>query len=370
MKTFKLISIIIFTLIIITSCNKKNKQNSNKLQPITEKTTMDKIIIDFSYKLSIQLNTVQKLQKSDGIYYYIPISSSTDIDFADMILQGYIEKSSIDFISEITINKDKFIKKYRDSIHKQDFIIELYDEKISPGIPLNRDNVTGFNKLCIIIDDFGGYDGDLLDKFCQTDQAVTFAIIPQLTHSKTVMHKAVKSGHEVIVHIPMQPENGNIKLTDNTITDKLSNQEIYDQIKSFFTELNYAIGANNHMGSKITQSKPLMQSILKYFVEKDFYFIDSFTIASSIAYTTAQEMGLASARRNLFLDAPENSDEVLSQRIENLKQLKDKQQDVLVITHCFDEDRLIRLNKFIIEARKMGFELVPASKFVVSSPNI
>ncbi len=370
MIRLKIMLVLFSILVLFTSCGKTEKQEDLISKPITEKTTMDKIVIDVSYKLNIKLSNVQKLTKEDGIYYYIPIPEKTDIEFADMVLQGFIEKYEIDYMQDIRITKDKSVKEYWDNIHKQSFFIELYNENTKPGIPLSIDNISDINLLCIIVDDFGGFDGALLDDFCATDPAVTFAILPGLPFSKTVMHKAIRTGHEVIVHIPMEPENTGISPGKNAIMHDLSNQEIYNRVKSYFEELNYAVGANNHMGSKITQNKKLMQATLKYFVEKDFYFVDSYTIAGSVAYSTAKEMGIATARRHLFLDAPDNSDEILMKRLKDLQKLKDKQKNVLVITHCFDKGRLERLNKFIIEAEKMGFELVPASKFVLSEPTI
>lgn len=372
--------ILFFTLVIfLISCTKKEKNDlsqdflpkSDKIsKPITEQITMDKIILDVLYKLNIKPVNVQKITKNEGIFYYIPIAKDIDLEFSDMVLHGFFEKSQFNFMQDLKVTKDKLVKEYWDPIHKISYFIEIYYEDVAPGIPVTVDRVSDIGQLCIIVDDFGGFDGPLLDAFCETDPAVTFAVIPGLPFSRTAMLKALRSGHEVIVHMPMEPENPDISPGKNGIYHNMSNDEIYERVKSYFEELNYAVGANNHMGSRITQDRNLMKASLRYLAEKDYFFIDSKTTPKSVAYKTALEMGLASAERDLFLDAPFNSDEVLTQRIKDLERLKGQKNRVLLITHCFDKGRLERLNKFIAEAQKMGFELVPASKFVISDPNI
>ncbi len=45
----------------------------------------------------------------------------------------------------------------------------------------------------------------LLDDFCSLNSNVTFAILPDQRYSKLVMNKAAETGHETIIHIPMEP---------------------------------------------------------------------------------------------------------------------------------------------------------------------
>jgi polysaccharide deacetylase 2 family uncharacterized protein YibQ len=124
------------------------------------------------------------------------------------------------------------------------------------------------------------------------------------------------------------------------------------------------------MGSKISANKDLMSAVLSVIKDKGLFFIDSKTTPNSKAYRTALELNIPSEERDLFLDAPANSDEVIQQRLKDLQKLKDTKGKALVITHCHDFSRLQRLNYFIKEAEKMGYVLIPASKYVSTEPEI
>ena len=375
---YKKISLIICIILLLVSCGKKEQtpltdqklsRQKEPVKKIEEKYTMDKIVLNALFKLGINNEHVKKITKDDGIFYYIPLNTNNDIEFADAVLQGFIEKSQISLMEVIKSDHKKIIKSYWDSVHSQMFVIELFYSVVKPGFKYD-DPFTDIGQLCIIIDDFGSFDGPLLDAFCELDPAVTFAVIPGLPFSKIAVEKAIKSGHEVIIHMPMEPDNPNINPGNNAIYHNLPTKEIYERVKEYFKEIAVAMGANQHMGSKITQDKSLMRASLKYLAENDYFFIDSKTTPNSVAREIANELQIAFEERDLFLDAPENSDEVLFERLKQLQKLKEKKNRALVITHCFDRGRLQRLNRFIEEARAMGFEIVPASKYVIKSPSI
>ena len=105
---------------------------------------------------------------------------------------------------------------------------------------------------------------------------------------------------------------------------------------------------------------------MRYLSENGYFFIDSRTTPNTLGREIAREMGIPFAERDMFLDSPESSDEVMRERLNDLRKLMNTTQRALVITHCFDRGRLNRLNTFINEAKKMGWEIVPASRYVKS----
>jgi polysaccharide deacetylase 2 family uncharacterized protein YibQ len=178
------------------------------------------------------------------------------------------------------------------------------------------------------------------------------------------MERAIRSGREVIVHMPMEATDPSVNPGRNAIFARMSNREVYDRVQEYFVELNMSVGANQHMGSRITQSRPLMRASLRYLAENNLFFVDSRTTGGSVAREIATELGIGFAQRDLFLDAPECSDVVLHQRLQDLNRLMNTQGRALVITHCSDRGRLNRLKRFIDEAVDMGWELVPVSVYV------
>ena len=163
-------------------------------------------------------------------------------------------------------------------------------------------------KLAVIVDDFGGYEGELLANFCKADSRIAFAVLPNLPKATSVMDAAVVSGHEVLVHLPMEPLSyPKNSPGDNAIMVDLSDGEIKKRVKSYLKILPKAVGANNHMGSRATQDQRVMNAVLDELKDAKLFFVDSRTIGSSKAYKIAKEKLIPAAKRDMFLDVPASS---------------------------------------------------------------
>jgi len=327
--------------------------------PQTELRSVDQMMLDVLNKANISLEDVQKIKKSDNIIYYqIPITTEQQISEIDRLFNQNLTQYSM--IPQDVIKQEQFelIKSYKDTRQSQVYVVEIYSPAARQTQIVNQKP-----QLCIVVDDFGNFDGQLIDLFCELDAAVTFAVLPGLPYTKSVMQKAVRSGHEVIVHMPWQPDAEGTNPGSNAILNTMSDRVIYDTVKGYFQEVSEAKGGNQHMGSLISANKALMTSALRYLSERDYFFIDSRTTADTFGREVAGELGIAFEERNLFLDAPENSDHNLMERLVDLRKLLETKRRALAITHCHDRGRLERLKTFILEAKKMGFELVPASKY-------
>jgi len=114
-----------------------------------------------------------------------------------------------------------------------------------------------------------------------------------------------------------------------------------------------------------------MASVLGALARHDLFFVDSRTTQHTIAVDVAQRMQLPVVQRDLFLDDPESSERIMRERLQELKRLKEQKDRVVVITHCFDRQRLEIMNKFVEEAKNMGFRIVPVSEiFATDLPEI
>jgi len=323
---------------------------------------MDKLLVDILSSEKIDLASVQRTKKSDGIIYYqIPIHDENLITSLDTAIYDTLSQSGFTISDIIKTEKYEQTKVYLDSHTKQKYTIEIYN----PENRLTQQASSTKPQICIVVDDFGNFDGPLVDAFCDLDPEITFAILPGQPFTKSVMQKAVQRNHEVIVHMPWQPESDSTNPGSNAILSTMSPRVIYDNVKAFFTEISAAKGANQHMGSLISADKTLMTAALRYLADQNYFFIDSRTTADTYGQEVASELGIPFEKRSInFLDSPENSDAILRERIANLKEHLDTDKRALVITHCHDRARLERLKTFIAEAKKMGFEIVPASKYV------
>lgn len=157
-------------------------------------------------------------------------------------------------------------------------------------------------KIAIIIDDLG-YSLDMLYALIEINQPLTLSIIPHLKYSRKTAQIAHERGYEIMLHLPMEPENypaNNPGL--GAILTHMSPDEIYHTVLEDIASLPYITGVNNHMGSKATQDYTIMKHVLKVIKEHNLYFIDSQTSDHTIAYKVAQEMGVPTGLRVIFID--------------------------------------------------------------------
>jgi len=218
-------------------------------------------------------------------------------------------------------------------------------------------------KVSIIVDDFGGISSSLFERFNSLDSEVAFAVLPDLSRSVTQMERAVAAGREVLIHIPMEPENSNESLEPNTIMTSMSDLEIRSQIETWMFELHLAVGVNNHMGSRATQDERVLHTIMSTLRQSDLFFIDSKTSPNSRIEQVANRLGVRTNARDIFLDLPDSSTEVASQKVEEIKQMRNRD-FVIVITHCHNEAKYQQLVYFIERLKDEGFQLVKPSVVV------
>jgi len=215
--------------------------------------------------------------------------------------------------------------------------------------------------LVIIIDDFGQNAGQLLDDFAALPKEIAFAILPDLPHTQTVARLADRTGHEVLIHIPMQAE-GSANPGKRFIKKGMEQAEISDLLQDFYAQIPNALAANNHMGSATTADYNTIYSVLGELQELGLYFLDSATTSKSAVPSAAAKLGLKTAKRDIFLDVPDNSDGTLIAKIQSLGKYKGRNEPVVIITHCHNRDKLNSLHKFLAQVSDMGIELIPPSK--------
>jgi len=215
--------------------------------------------------------------------------------------------------------------------------------------------------LVIVIDDFGQISGQLLEDFTALPQEVAFAILPDLPNTQAAARLADKTGHEVLIHVPMQPL-GNDNPGKRYIKKGMEAADIADLLQEFYSQMPNAIAANNHMGSAATADYSVMQAVLEELHELGLFFLDSATTNKSAVPSAASALGYKTAKRDIFLDVPDNSDATLIGKIQSLGKYKGRNEPIVIITHCHTREKLNALNKFIAQISDMGLKLIPPSK--------
>ncbi len=166
--------------------------------------------------------------------------------------------------------------------------------------PQPRPGATG--RLAILLDD-AGQSLDLVPRAAALPSPVAVAVLPFLPHSADTAARMHDAGHEVWLHLPMEPDD---YPRDNpgpgAILVSMKESEIRMAVRSALNNVPFIVGVNNHMGSKATADLRTMTWVMQEIGGRGLAFIDSRTTAATVAEDAARAQGVPTGRRRVFLD--------------------------------------------------------------------
>ncbi len=217
-------------------------------------------------------------------------------------------------------------------------------------------------RLAIVVDDCGA-DLDGLRTLLDTGLPFSYAILPNKPYSSDALHLIKSRGRTAMLHLPMEPMNaGAMSEGSNTILVSQS-----DAQKAALARKNIAAfpgieGINNHQGSRATSDRKTMQVVLREIKKNGLFFMDSRTYASTIGNVVAKEMGVPTARNDIFLDNSTNPEDVRAQ-IYKAMALAEKQGSAIAICHV-RPGTVACWKKYAAEFKKTGITFVPVKSLL------
>lgn len=170
------------------------------------------------------------------------------------------------------------------------------------GRPSEGRPVSANRQVAVVIDDFGnGMTGT--EEMFNLPIRFTAAVMPFMPTTKRDAQLAHERGLDIIVHMPMEPNRGKRSwLGPGAITTDLPDEEIRRRVEAAIADVPFAIGMNNHMGSKATSDERVMRIVLSVVKEHGMFFLDSRTTGKSVIPKLAAELGVPQLSNHVFLD--------------------------------------------------------------------
>jgi len=237
--------------------------------------------------------------------------------------------------------------------------VYLVKEKVAAII--TKKELTGHGQMAIVIDDFG-YSKEPIGAFAEITRPLTFAILPYRPFSNEAAARGLSSGHEVILHLPMEPLTQAEQSEKLTITINMSDGEIQEMTRKAIQTIPGLIGVNNHQGSRATADKRVLKAVLGELKVNNLFFLDSRTNSQSVGAETARQMGIRTGENQLFID---NTDEVsaVKAKLRTAQDTAIKYGSVIVIGHArMNTAKAVR--EMISELEANGIQLVFVSQMV------
>jgi polysaccharide deacetylase 2 family uncharacterized protein YibQ len=221
-------------------------------------------------------------------------------------------------------------------------------------------------RIGLIIDDFGYLRNRLTAGFMAMNEKLTFSIIPGHRYSRILADEAARSGHEVIIHMPMEPENYNgIDEEEFILLYGMDVQEVQTRTRRAFQEIPQAIGMNNHEGSLATLDTVLLDVLASDLKQRNKYFVDSYTTPDTRALAIMRKQGVPSMGRHVFLDNTDDP-EYIRRQLAQLASWAERTGAAIGIGHVGSSHlhTLEVLSEEISKLKDRGFEFVYISELV------
>jgi hypothetical protein len=212
--------------------------------------------------------------------------------------------------------------------------------------------------IAIVLDDVGAAPGDAPGAVALPGP-ITLSIMTYAAGAARLADDAHRAGHEIMVHVPMEPINRDADPGRNALLTDLGSDQIAQRLDWDLAQFSGYVGINNHMGSKFTQDAAGMRVVLDELKARGLLFLDSRTIASSVGDSLAAEIGVTHVKRDVFLDNVIDRADIMKE-LARTEAIARKQGYAVAIGHPHP-DTIAALRQWIPEALAKGFLLVPIS---------
>ncbi len=216
--------------------------------------------------------------------------------------------------------------------------------------------------VAVVLDD-AGMQLEELERALRVGRPVAVAVIPGLPYSEELARRAQQAGLEVLVHLPMEPEDRSLAATlgEPAVRVDMSDEEVARAVRAALRAVPGAVGVNNHMGSRATADPRVMKAVLQVVREEGLFFLDSRTTRHSTVEAVGKQLGVRILRRTVFLDN-DPTPEAVRARILELGDHARRLGSAVGIGHIHRPHTPEVLASAVEELERAGLRLVPVSQ--------
>lgn len=218
----------------------------------------------------------------------------------------------------------------------------------------------GHALIAIILDDMG-LDRARGLRVISLPPPITLSFLPYGRDAPALAILARQRGHEVLLHMPMQPV-GREDPGPQALTTDLTAIEIRTRVGAALDRFGDAIGLNNHMGSKFTADRLLMSSVMAELAARGLVFVDSRTANATEAVPAAAEHNVPTAVRDVFLDN-EITPAAIARQLEEAERVAKRRGAAIAIGHPHDAT-IAALTQWLPGLSERGLQAVPVSAVI------
>ena len=230
---------------------------------------------------------------------------------------------------------------------------------VSP-VPAN-----GRPRIAVVIDDVGVHVPNA-QRTVDLPGPLTLSLMTYATNLPKLAEAAHAHGHELMLHVPMEPEDGAdpVDPGPNVLDTGLPAAELHRRMQWALDRADGLgiVGINNHMGSKFTADRGAMTSLMQELSARGLLFLDSLTTGHSVGRVTARAANVPFVARDVFLDN-EETPEAVRQQLKAVEAAAKRDGTAVAIGHP-KAVTLDALRAWLPTLAARGFVLVPLTDLV------
>lgn len=218
--------------------------------------------------------------------------------------------------------------------------------------------------VAIVIDDVPMNWTYFKTTFLTMSIPMTFSVLPFEPNAAVHARMIIDAGFDVQIHMPMEPEGyPAVSPGHKAVFTSHTTEELIALIDEACASLPFAVGMNNHMGSRATAERNTLLPIFVRLKQKGMYFLDSKTSPKSVGKKTAEETGVLFIENYFFLDDSNRTQDVSSY----LQKCADHALShgyAVAIGHPYKET-YEALMQSIVVMQRMGIEFVTVRELIM-----
>ena len=218
--------------------------------------------------------------------------------------------------------------------------------------------IPGTPMIALMIDDMGEAR-EWSDRIVALPGPLTLAYFPHAPGLDEQVAEARRAGHEIMLHLPMEPDDPSENPGPDPLLTSLDTDELRSRVNAMLDSIDGYVGVNNHMGSKFTRDEAAMALVLGAVRDRGLLFVDSRTAANSAAERLARDLGVPALRRDIFIDN-DADDTLIAVQLAALEQHARDHGFAIGIAHPRPHTIEALIN-WLSTVSERGFVLVPIS---------
>jgi len=222
-----------------------------------------------------------------------------------------------------------------------------------------RHDYKGKPAVVVVIDDLG-VDQRRSARMTTLTGPLTLSYLSYADNLAAQIAKGRAAGHEIMMHVSMEPESLEVDPGPNFLLTGLPPAELKRSLNWNLDQFTGYVGINNHMGSRFTKDADGMRIVMAEVKRRGVFFLDSLTSQRSVGARMATEAGVPHLVRDIFIDH-EDDRAAIRRQLRAMERLARRQGIAIGIAHPRDGS-LAELKPWLAGLADKGIRIITASQ--------